>query len=296
MESLRVGDATLSHQVFAVYPMESFSAVEGIPINGLIGYEVFRRFVVRVDYEHHLITLTTPSAFTYEGEGTVVPFQFNEHIPQVDGAIDGIEGKLDIDTGSRASLTLLAPFVEKHDLASHYGAKLEAVTGWGVGGAARGLVTRAKVLRLGKVEVHGPVTELSLQKKGAFINPYVAGNVGAGVLKRFNITFDYAHQQLIFERNANYDKADVFDRSGMWLNQPEKAFEVMDVIAGGPAAIAGIKVGDKILAIDGRAADQLSLPAVREEFKSEPPGTKLRLTLQSGGEKRDVDLVLKDLV
>ena len=296
MGSLNVGDATLSNQVFAVFPMESFSAVEGIPINGLIGYEVFKRFVAKVDYEHHLITLTLPSAFTYKGEGTVVPFQFNAHIPQVDGAIDGIEGKFDIDTGSRSSLSVPGPFAEVHGLQARYGAKLEAVTGWGVGGAARSLVTRAKVLRLGKVEVQAPVTELSLQKKGAFVSPYLAGNVGAGVLKRFNITFDYAHQQLIFERNANYDKPDVFDRSGMWLNQTGEAFEVMDVIAGGPAATAGIKIGDKILAIDERPAGQLPLPAVREQFKSQPPGTKLHLTVQSGEQKRDVDLVLKDLV
>jgi hypothetical protein len=296
VQSLRVGDATLSNQVFAVFPMEAFSAVEGIPINGLIGYEVFKRFVARVDYEHHLITLTVPSAFAYKGDGTVVPFQFNEHIPQVDGEIDGIQGKLDVDTGSRSSLSVLGPFAEKHDLKARYGAKVEAVTGWGVGGAARGLVTRAKVLRLGKVEVHDPVTELSLQKKGSFVNPYVAGNVGAGVLKRFNITFDYQHQQLIFERNANYDKPDVFDRSGMWLNQSGETFAVMDVIAGGPAATAGLKTGDRILSIDGRRATQLSLPAVRERFKSQPQGTKLRLSIQSGEQTRDVDLVLKDLV
>jgi len=296
MQSLTVGDATLANQVFAVFSMETFSEVEGVHINGLIGYEVFRRFVAKVDYEHHVITLTLPSAFTYKGQGTVVPFQFNAHIPQVDGALDGIEGKFDIDTGSRASLTVMGPFAEKHELAAHYGAKLEAVTGWGVGGAARGLVTRAKVLRLGKVEVHSPVTELSLQKKGAFINPYVAGNVGAGVLKRFNITFDYAHQQLIFEPNANYDKPDVFDRSGMWLNVSGSTFEVMDVIAGGPAAAAGLKVGDKILAIDGHPAAKLSLPAVRQQFKTEPPGTKVRLGIQSGAQTRDTDLVLKDLV
>ena len=295
MQSLGVGDATLANQVFAVFPMEAFSAVEGIPINGLIGYEVFKRFVARVDYEHHLITLTVPSAFAYKGDGTTVPFQFNEHIPQVEGEIDGIPGKFDIDTGSRSSLSLLGPFAEKHDLATHYGAKLEAVTGWGVGGAARSLVTRAKVLRLGKVEVHDPVTELSLQKKGAFVNPYVAGNVGAGVLKRFNITFDYQHQQLIFERNANYGQPDVFDRSGMWLNQSGDTLEVMDVVAGGPAAAAGLKTGDKILAIAGRPVSQLSLPAVRQEFKSQP-GTKLRLSIQSGEQKRDVELVLKNLV
>ncbi|MGO9210718.1 MAG: aspartyl protease family protein [Terriglobales bacterium] len=295
IQSLGVGEATLANQVFAVYPMEAFSAVEGTPINGLIGYEVFKRFVARVDYEHHLITLTVPSAFAYKGDGTAVPFQFNAHIPQVEGEIDGIPGKFDIDTGSRASLTVLGPFAEKHDLAAHYGAKLEAVTGWGVGGAARGLVTRAKVLRLGKVEVHDPVTELSLQKKGAFVNPYVAGNVGAGVLKRFNITFDYPHQQLIFEPNANYDQPDVYDRSGMWLNQSGETLVVMDVVAGGPAAAAGLKTGDKILAIAGRPVSQLSLPAVRQEFKSEP-GTKLRLSIQSGEQKRDVELVLKNLV
>jgi len=295
MQSLGVGEAILSNQVFAVFPVETFSAVEGIKINGLIGYEVFRRFVARVDYEHHLITLTVPSAFAYQGDGTTVPFQFNAHIPQVDGAIDGIEGKFDIDTGSRSSLTVLGPFAEKHDLATHYGAKLEAVTGWGVGGAARGLVTRVKVLRLGKVEVRDPVTELSLQKKGSFINPYVAGNVGAGVLKRFNITFDYQHQQLILERNANFDKPDVFDRSGMWLNQADETFEVMDVVAGGPAAAAGLKIGDRILAIDGRPAGQLSLPAVRQQFRSEP-GTKLHLAIQSGEQKRDVELVLRNLV
>ena len=296
MESLQVGDATLSNQVFAVFPMESFAAVEGVQMNGLIGYEVFRRFVAKVDYEHHLLTLTVPSAFTYKGDGTVVPFQFNAHIPQVDGAIDGIEGKFDIDTGSRASLTVLAPFAEKHDLKARLDAHLQAVTGWGVGGAARGLVARGKDLRLGKVEVLNPVTEVSLQTKGSFINPYVAGNVGAGVLKRFNITFDYNHQQLIFERNANYDKPDVFDRSGMWLNQSGEGFEVMDVIAGGPAAAAGVKVGDKVLAVDGHSATQVSLPALRQRFKSEAPGTKVRLTIQSGAEKRDVDLILKDLV
>jgi hypothetical protein len=296
MQSLGVGEATLSNQVFAVFPMGTFSAVEGTQVNGLIGYEVFKRFVAKVDYEHHRITLTVPSAFSYKDEGTVVPFHFNAHIPQVDGAIDGMEGKFDIDTGSRSSLDLLRPFVEKHGLEAKYGAKVEAVTGWGVGGAAKSLVTRAKVLRLGKVEVKDPITELSLQTKGAFVSPYVAGNVGAGVLKRFNITFDYQHQQLIFEPNANYDKPDVFDRSGMWLNQSGETFEVMDVITGGPAATAGLKTGDKILAIDGHPVSRLSLAAVRVQFKSQPPGTKVRLSVQSGEQKRDVDLVLKDLV
>jgi Aspartyl protease/PDZ domain len=296
LQTLQVGDATLNNQLFAVFPMESFASVEGIQESGLIGYEVFKRFVVKVDYEHHNLTLTVPSAFTYQGTGTKVPFQFNAHIPQVDGEIDGIPGKFDIDTGSRSSLDLLKPFVEKNNLVAKYDAKIEAVTGWGVGGAARSLLARAKVLRLGTIEVHNPVAELSVQAKGAFTSPYVAGNVGAGVLKRFNIIFDYTHQQLIFEPNANYDAPDVFDRSGMWLNKTDDAFEVMDVVAGGPAAAAGIKVGDKVVAVDGRPAQQIPLPDLRAKFKSDPPATKLRLTVKSGEQQRAVELVLRNLI
>jgi hypothetical protein len=296
VQSVQVGDGTLSNQVFAIYDLDSYANVEGVRIRGLIGYEIFKRFVVRVDYEHSQLTLTVPSAFAYHGQGTPVPFQFNNHIPQVDGDIDGIAGKFDIDTGSRASLSILKPFAEKHDLAARLNAKVQGVTGWGVGGPAKGLLARAKTLHLGSVAVENPVTELSLQSHGAFTSPYVAGNVGAGVLKRFNITFDYPHQQLIFERNANYAKPDEFDRSGMWVNKAGDDFEVMDVIAAGPAAAAGLKAGDKISAVDGRAAGQVSLPELRARFRTEVPGTKIKLTVQSGQQTRDVVLVLKDLV
>ncbi len=296
IEKLQVGDATLSNQLFAVFPLASLAKVEGAPCDGLVGYEVFKRFVVRVDYGQSRLTLTLPSAFSYEGDGVVVPFIFNGHIPQVEGAIDGIPGKMDIDTGSRASLDLLAPFVAKHDLEAHYAPEFEATTGYGIGGPARSLVTRARVLELGGVEVKDVVTELSTQTQGAFTDPYVAGNVGAGVLKRFNLVFDYGKQHIVFERNANDAKPDVYDRSGMWINLSEGGFEVLDVVPGGPAAEAGLKVGDEITAIDGRPTAEMSLPDTRVELKTDPPGTKLRLTVRSGSSTREAVLVLRDLV
>jgi hypothetical protein len=294
IDRLEIGDATLNDQLFSVFPLASLAKVEGAACDGLVGYEVFKRFVVKVDYERQELTL--PSAFTYQGTGVVVPFKFNNHIPQVEGEIDGIPGKMDLDTGSRASIDLLTPFVEKHDLKARYAPKFEATTGFGVGGPARSLVTRASVLKLGGVEVKNVVTELSTQKKGGFTDPYVAGNVGAGVLKRFNIIFDYDKQQLIFERNANDAQPDIYDRSGMWINLGADGFEVMDVVVGGPAAEAGLKVGDIITAIDGRPTTDLSLPATRVKFKTNAPGTELRLRVRSGEATREAILVLRDLV
>jgi Aspartyl protease/PDZ domain len=296
VDTLQVGDATLENQVFAVFPLASFSKVEGVASGGLVGYEIFKRFVVSVDYEGSRLTLSLPEAFHYEGEGTVVPFKFNEHIPQVEGEIDGIAGKFDIDTGSRASLDLLGPFVEKHGLKAKYAPKLEGVTGWGVGGPARAAVGRARVLKLGDVTVPAPVTELTLQQKGAFTDSYVAGNVGAGVLKRFNIVFDYGRQRMIFEKNANYAKPDAFDRAGMWMNEAQGGFEVMDVFAESPAAEAGIEVGDTIVAVDGRPVASLTLPGLRQRFRTDAPGTKVTLEVRAGGAEREVVLTLRDLV
>jgi C-terminal processing protease CtpA/Prc len=124
----------------------------------------------------------------------------------------------------------------------------------------------------------------------------VAGNVGAGVLKRFNVTFDYGHQRIIFEPNVNTARPDTCDRAGMWLNRASDGFEVVDVVAGGPAEAAGVKVGYRIAAIDGTPAEKVSLPVVRERFRNGPVGTAVTLTMLAGGERREVTLVLRDLV
>jgi hypothetical protein len=293
---LRIGEASLADQVFMVFPIRSFERVEGVPELGLIGYEVFKRFVVRIDYQRRELTLHLPERYRPSGKGAVVPFRFAGTIPQVDGEIDGIKGSFDIDTGSRVSLDLLGPFVEENHLVDKYRPQVEGVTGWGVGGPARSRVTRAHLLRLGGVEIREPITELSLQKKGAFSNRYVAGNVGAGVLKRFTLTLDYGRQQITFERNANFDARDTFDRAGMWLNGAAEGFEVVDVFRGSPAAQAGLSTGDRILEIDGRKASAIALPDLRDRFRRDAPGTKVSLLVRTRKAQRHVDLVLRELV
>jgi hypothetical protein len=299
--SIELGGITLRDQLFVVLDLGSLAAAEGVPQQGIVGYEVFKRFVVRVDYEHRMLTLTLPSAFAYHGNGIVVPFKFNEHVPEVEGAIDGLAGAFDIDTGSRASLDLLGPFVEEHGLRAHYAPKLEGVSGWGLGGAARAQFARADSLRLGGLEIPHPVIELTLQTKGAFSNRFVAGNVGGALLRRYNVTFDYSRQQIIFEPYAGADPAGSFDRAGAWLHlaaagSGPAAFEAIDVYAGGPAAEAGLRAGDRILQVDGRGPAELTLPALRERLRDAPPGTRVHLLIDRAGERRELVVVLRDLV
>ena len=79
---------------------------------GMVGYEMFRRFVTRIDYGAKTMTLIDPKEFDPKDAGTPVPFAFNGHIPEVQGTFEGMPAKFDIDTGSRSALTLTRPFAE----------------------------------------------------------------------------------------------------------------------------------------------------------------------------------------
>ena len=296
VKEMRVGDVVLRDQTFFLFPLRGISEVEGVQVDGIIGYEVFKRFAVRINYAKQLLTFTLPEAFDGQGAGTAVAFTFDEQTPQVDGAIDGLPGKFTLDTGSRSSLDLTAPFVEAHGLMAKYAPKVEAMTGFGVGGGVRSAVTRAKLLKLGTVEVPAPVTALTLNKKGSLASRYVAGNVGGGALRRFTVTFDYSRQTVWFAPAETWAAPDTYDRAGLWINRAEDGFKVEDVVAHGPAAEAGLQPGDTILAIDGRSPADLSLSDVRTRFRTSAPGTPVRLTVRSGGEVREVAMVLRELL
>jgi hypothetical protein len=295
VQRVELGDAFVERQTFLVYALDAMAPVEGVTQQGLVGYEIFRRFVARIDYEHRQLTLLEASSFRYEGEGAVLPFVFHEHIPQVDGEIDGLPGKFDLDTGSRSSLDLMTPFVARHRLLERWHATPERIGGWGVGGPSREHLARARLLKLGPVEVPDVVTGLSTTTRG-FANPDLAGNVGGGVLSRFTVTFDYGRQRVILEKNGRHGQRDSYDKSGLWLHVAQGAWEVIEVVPGTPAAQAGLAAGDRILAVDGKTPAALSLPDLRVRLREAPAGTAVDLRVRRGQDERNVRLVLRELV
>ena len=286
VDRLEFGGIVVERQVFATFDLDEFMRrVEGLDdVAGVVGYEIFKRFPVKLDYEHSRATFYDPAKFKYAGTGARLPILFRGTNPQARGRVDGIDGVFHIDTGSRGSLTLTLPFVEANELTAKYGAKLETISGASVGGHVRALLARATTLQLGDITVQKPVTLLSLQSRGALADPDLAGNIGFGILRQFNITFDYPNSVLYFEKNANYGKPDVYDRAGLWIERAAKGYEVVDVVAGGPAAAAGVKAGDLIVGINGKAWTLLPLSAVRTELKA-APGRKVRLKMDAGPER-----------
>ena len=124
----------------------------------------------------------------------------------------------------------------------------------------------------------------------------MAGNIGGGILRRFTLTFDYAHQLLYLEPNADFGEPDVYDRSGLSLTRDgANAFVVEDIVAGSPAARAGLAVGDRITAIDGVKASGLGITELRQRLRA-APGTLVRLALHRRAGSREVAITLADLI
>jgi len=171
------------------------------------------------------------------------------------------------------------------------------MSGWGVGGGVRSVLARAGVLELGVLNVTAPVLDIVVSEKGSFNNLYQAGNVGGGLLKRFTVTFDYPQQRLIFEPTPNSGVADVWDRSGLWLNHGpgSNGFAVMDVVSGGPGAEAGLRAGDVILSFDGKTGQDLTLADARRLLLG-APGTRIKIRVRGPEGERDATLTLRDLV
>jgi Aspartyl protease/PDZ domain len=289
---IRVGDAVVKNQIFTVLPLDRLAATEGTPMPGLIGYEVFRRFVTRIDYGAETITLIDSKHFTPENAGTPVKFAFHDHILEVIGTFEGLAAKYNIDTGSRSELTLTKSFVDQGGLRTKHPKGVDAMVGWGVGGPTRAYVTRATEMTLGQIRIDNVVTNMSTQDRGG-----LSGFVGGGILKRFIITFDYEHQMMYLKpRPGPVADTGTFDRAGMWLNESPLGFEIVDVTKGSPAEQAGLKPSDTILAVDHWLVDKIHLYDLRQQLRDNAPGTVVIFRVQEGPGVKDVKVTLRDLI
>jgi membrane-associated protease RseP (regulator of RpoE activity) len=297
VSSLRLGGAEVKNQVFVVAPMEPMTKIEGVGMPGMVGYETFRRFVTRIDYGKGTVTLIMPGAFDAKDAGMPIPFNFNGNTIEATALYNGVSGNFTIDTGSRSSITLTAPFAAAHHL-NVDGKTADAVTGWGVGGPTRSIPLRGDTLQLGSMTIHGPVVELSTDTKGAFADTALAGNIGAAILKRYVVTLDYEHRLMYLKPTAGtVADLDTFDRAGVWFNLGDNGdFSVVDVTKNAPADQAGLKIGDEIVAIDGKPTSSLKLYDVRRMLRNEAPGTTVTFAVKRGGDTQNVAVTLRDLI
>ncbi len=291
---IRIGKATIRNQNFFVLPIDrDIGIVEGVKIDGMIGYGVAARFITTVNYATRRLSLAMPG--TTPPAGTAIPFFFDGMIPKLHVSIDGVAANAQLDTGNHSAFILFTPFVAAHPTIAAQATSAIGVDGFGVGGPALGRLGRIATLQIGPFVLHHVVTGFSTQRSGILADPFTSANIGGGIWKRFVLTLDYPQQRIYLEPNATYGRAFSYDRSGLFLIEAHGSVVVLDARPGTPAAAAGLRKGDVILSVDAKPATSFTLAQLRA-LLSGPSGTRVTMRVRSGGVEHDITLTLKDYV
>ena len=176
-------------------------------LDGIVGYPILKRYAVVVDPDKRTLTFAR-SAPAVPPDATTTSFK--GVIPEIPATIDGIATTAIVDTGDRSSLTLFGPFAKAHAFYDRYPSKPHLVTGYGLGGPVYGDVFTLPSIDLFGTHVQNVVTRASRQTGGVFMSTQQGGSVGEGVLKRFNLIYDYPNKRIIAWRSAYFDVPDRF--------------------------------------------------------------------------------------
>lgn len=287
---ISIGDIELDH----------VSAVEGTRVDGLVGGELFSKYVVRIDYMRSSVDVF-PASYEYHGDGTIVPLTI-DGLAFTDASVkapDGhyVRGTFIVDTGVRLALLLNGPFVDKNHLLDGQKRVPRATVGVGVGGETRGDVFRVSDFALEGLHMSDVMAVAARDNVVVDADNGLAGIIGGDFLRRFRLTLDYPHHRMILEETPETRTPFNYDRSGMFLlaeGDDFRTIRVHRVIAGSPAEASGIREGDRLVSIDGRMARRLGLEESRRLLREN--NTRYRLKLERGTTRVATQIVTKNLL
>jgi hypothetical protein len=243
----------------------SIFAGSGKRFDGVIGYDLFAAYVVEIDYEAGQIRLYDPASFTFPAQADVVPIRLVDRKPYITASFslggDSLPGDFLLDTGAGGALGFSGDFVAEQRLIERAGRTLPS-SSRGIGGATPARLGRVQSLLIGRTMLPGPLATFSLAQ-GRGVRADAAGRIGGALLRRFTVTFHYAAQAIGLVPNSNFGRLLETDMSGLALLSSEGKVLVNRVAEESPAIEAGLRAGDRLMALDGRPAAELSLEAIR---------------------------------
>jgi hypothetical protein len=283
-------------------PLDILKPNFGQEIDGIIGGDFIKQFVVEIDYPARLLRLHDKDKFTYSGPGEIIPIRLNGlGYPVVEGEVTAagppaVKAEFLLDIGSGGSLALHTPFVEQQHLPAPDQKTIRAIGGGGAGGKVTGKIGRIAELKIGTFQIQNPATLFSEDRAGAFATSQLQGNIGAQILTKFKVFLDYSRNRIILEPNASFKDLIAPASAGLRLvavGADYKTFRVEDLLEASPATEAGLQVGDLVLTVDGHQASELTLSSLHESF--EKPGPH-KLTVRRGDQTLQLTVTSRRMV
>lgn len=336
--TFKIGKVVNKNHMTFLIPGKEFdlSARLGVDINGIIGGDLFRDMIIEVNYSKKRIKFHNPQKYVYKKCKRCEEFNltFHKGKPYVDIKVKDknklIDTKLLIDTGGSKTVWLFDKSSDAITLPKKY---FNDFLGRGLSGNIYGRRSKIDEVIIGKhifkdANVAYPD---SLSIATAYDYKERNGSLGAGILKRFKVLFDYKDKKIVFKRKSRFYKDPfAYNKSGLELihggsmlvknTKPSDAtltlggssdkpivqvvseyvydfkpvFAIAHIRENSPAAKAGLLEKDILLEINGKRAYNYKLEEIIHLFSQEE-GKKIRLLIERNGVKMLYEFRLKNM-
>jgi len=315
----------------------NFSPSLGIPVHGILGFELFRDFIVEINYGAKYIKLHNPEHYVHRQgkKAQTLPLSIIKRKAYVEGTVlikdsENIPVKLLVDTGSSDALWLFHQPEKGLEIPEK---NYEDYLGRGLSGDIFGKRTKVNGIKIGDFELKEAKAAFPYREFFGLIDNLGDrnGSVGGEILKRFNFVFDYANGEVTIKKNGNFrvpfqynlagielqhnglryiaesiagvggvvssEKNASFGNVQILLENKTKLSLVPEIVvsgirAGSPAAEAGLREGDVILAVNGRRVYQYKLQEVLKML-NEKEGKRVRVLIERYNKDLLFSFVLK---
>jgi len=221
----KIGDAIKFNQdLFAIYDENiNFAPRLGIPVHGIVGFDLFKDLVVEINYSNKYVRLTEPDEFHYKNckkcETLNLEFYNNKPYLNANVKIDekDITVKLLIDSGGSDALWLF----EDDDLGIRHSDKyFEDFLGHGLSGSVYGKRSKIEEISFNGFVIKDANVAFPDSSSIAFAKQFKDrnGSLAGNILKRFNLIVDYQKASITLKKNALFKHAFSYNKSGIELS------------------------------------------------------------------------------
>lgn len=281
--STKVGEGYAQHVPTVILKKDIFnlSSHLGMKIHGLIGYSFFNSFIVKINYSQSRLLFSLPQT-RKKIKWDKLDLEFFDNKPYINVDLQvpdlgKIKAKLIVDCGASHALSLESYNEGVFPLPTP---SFQANLGVGLGGKINGSIGRISSIKLGDFNLknvltsfpnYGDVAAKAKQKQRT-------GNLGADILRKFTVIFDYQDGAMYLKKNSHYGEVFEHDMSGIEIFVDDKQFSrvfISRVEPASPAEKAGILANDEILSINFLGIANYTLDSIINLLKSEDGKTIL---------------------
>ncbi|MBI2895894.1 MAG: aspartyl protease family protein [Deltaproteobacteria bacterium] len=249
---------------------------------GLVGLDVFRRFVVEVDSPAAVLRLHAPERYRPPADAKRVSMLGSRRVVEVEGEVEEVaRGRIIVDTGADVEVVVHDPAMAvRHRRRPGTDAFLSPRDT----NRSPDYWTEVAGLRLGPFPFPA-TTAIGRDRERERLGDGIA-LVGMGLLRHLRLAFDCDRRRIWASPGPSYE---TLVRAGIELEDETGGPRVSRVVPGGSGEAAGVQRGDVLVDVDGAPAVS-AIQALAAIGRRASPTSRLRI--RRAGRERSVTLAL----